>query len=62
MERSLRLVAQYADACNIAASPEAGRKLDVLRQHCETADRDYEQIEKTTMIPLGPPPPTGSAS
>src|SRR6516162_5095525 len=44
--KTLRLVAQYADACNISASPEAGRKLGVLRQHCEAVGRDYAQIEK----------------
>ena len=51
---TLRLVAQYADACNISASPEAGRKLDVLKQHCEAVGRDYGQIEKTTMIIIDP--------
>jgi len=53
-KRTLRLVAQYADACNISASPEAGHKLDVLRRHCEAVGRDYEEVEKTTMIIIGP--------
>jgi F420-dependent oxidoreductase-like protein len=53
-KKTLRLVAQYADACNITASPEAGRKLDVLRQHCEAVGRDYGQIEKTTMVIIDP--------
>jgi F420-dependent oxidoreductase-like protein len=53
-KKTLRLVAQYADACNITASPEAGRKLDVLRQHCEAVGRDYGQIEKTTMLFMDP--------
>ena len=53
-KKTLRLVAQYADACNISASSEAGRKLDVLRQHCEAVGRDYGQIEKTTMIIIDP--------
>ncbi len=53
-KKTLRLVAHYADACNIAASPEAGRKLDVLQQHCEAVGRDYDQIEKTTMLIIGP--------
>lgn len=53
-KRTLRLVAQYADACNIAAGPEAGRKLDVLRAHCDAVGRDYEQIEKTAMLTLDP--------
>jgi F420-dependent oxidoreductase-like protein len=53
-KKTLRLVAQYADACNISASPEAGHKLDVLRQHCEAVGRDYARIEKTTMIIIDP--------
>jgi len=53
-KKTLRLVARYADACNITASPQASRKLDVLRQHCEAVGRDYGQIEKTTMIIIDP--------
>jgi alkanesulfonate monooxygenase len=53
-KKTLRLVATYADACNISASPEAGHKLDVLRQHCQDVGRDYEQVEKTTMIIIDP--------
>ncbi|MFL6161301.1 MAG: LLM class F420-dependent oxidoreductase [Jatrophihabitantaceae bacterium] len=48
--KTLRLVARYADACNIFAGPEAGRKLEVLREHCEREGRDYAEIEKTTML------------
>jgi len=54
-KRTLRLVAQYADACNIAAEPEAAaHKLDVLRQHCDTVGRDYDEIEKTSMVGIDP--------
>ena len=53
-KRTLRLVAQYADACNIGASAEAAHKLDVLRAHCDAVGRDYDTIEKTTMLALGP--------
>jgi F420-dependent oxidoreductase-like protein len=53
-KKTLRLVAQYADACNIGASAAAGHKLEVLRQHCEDAGRDYGEIEKTTMIRIDP--------
>jgi alkanesulfonate monooxygenase len=53
-KKTLRLVAQYADACNITASQEAARKLDVLRRHCEAVGRDYDQIEKTTMVIIDP--------
>jgi alkanesulfonate monooxygenase len=48
--KTLRLVARYADACNIFSGPDAGRKLEVLREHCEREGRDYDEIEKTTMV------------
>jgi F420-dependent oxidoreductase-like protein len=48
--KTLRLVAQYADACNIFDSPELPRKLDVLREHCERLGRDYDEIEKTVQL------------
>ncbi|HEY0932728.1 MAG TPA: LLM class F420-dependent oxidoreductase [Trebonia sp.] len=48
-KKTLKLVARYADACNIAAYDldAAGHKLDVLRGHCAAEGRDYDQIEKT---------------
>jgi F420-dependent oxidoreductase-like protein len=48
-KKTLRLVAQYADACNlIVASPsELRHKLDVLRGHCDTVGRDYDDIRRT---------------
>jgi len=49
-QRTLKLVAQYADACNLAATPEAAHKLDVLRTHCEAVGRDYDEIEKTAIM------------
>src|SRR6266550_9324794 len=50
--KTLRLVAQYADGCNLFA--RMGKdvlqpKLDVLREHCQAVGRPYEQIEKTTL-------------
>jgi F420-dependent oxidoreductase-like protein len=48
--RTLRLVAKYADACNLFPSPELAHKLDVLRAHCEREGRDYDEIEKTTLL------------
>src|SRR5439155_1524566 len=45
--KTLRLVAQYGDACNIFPGPELARKLDVLREHCDAVGRDYEEIQKT---------------
>jgi F420-dependent oxidoreductase-like protein len=54
--KTLRLVAQYADACNIFDSPDLAHKLQVLRDHCERLGRDYDQIEKTAQLrfDLGP--------
>jgi len=48
-QKTLRLVAQYADACHIFAGDpgEARRKLDVLRGHCAAVGRDEAEIEKT---------------
>jgi len=45
--KTLRLVAKYADACNLFPGPEVAQKLDVLRAHCEREGRDYDEIEKT---------------
>jgi F420-dependent oxidoreductase-like protein len=45
--KTLRLVARYAQACNLFPGPEMARKLDVLRAHCEAEGRDYDDIEKT---------------
>lgn len=46
----LRLVAQYADACNLTDSFDPGfyrHKLEVLRGHCDAVGRDYGSILKT---------------
>jgi hypothetical protein len=51
-KKTLRMVAQYADACNIGAwvGPENMQKaLDALKGHCETLGRDYDTIEKTSL-------------
>jgi len=56
-KKTLRLVAQYADACNIFGGPEElTHKLGVLRRHCEAIGRDPSEIEVTAMyreIPAG---------
>jgi F420-dependent oxidoreductase-like protein len=56
-KKTLRLVARYADACNIAVydPAQAAHKLEVLREHCATEGRDYSEIEKTaqTRFDLG---------
>ena len=48
-KKTLRLVAQYADACNlvVATPDELRHKLDVLRGHCDNLGRDYDRIRKT---------------
>jgi len=46
-QKTLRLVARYADACNIQPGPNIASKLDVLRRHCDVEARDYNSIEKT---------------
>jgi len=47
---TLKLVAKYADACNLFGSPDTiKRKLDVLREHCKTVGRDYDSILKTKL-------------
>jgi F420-dependent oxidoreductase-like protein len=46
-KKTLRLVARYADACSLRPGPQVPEKLEVLRGHCETEGRDYEEIEKT---------------
>ncbi|ONI72283.1 LLM class F420-dependent oxidoreductase [Kribbella sp. ALI-6-A] len=52
--KTLRLVAQYAQACNLFNTPDLEHKLDVLRQHCDTVGRDYDEITKTVYQPLDP--------
>src|SRR5205807_513285 len=48
--KTLRLVARYAQACNLFPTPELPRKLEVLRAHCEAEGRDYDGILKTPMF------------
>ena len=51
-KKTLRLVARYADACNLFASSvdQVAHKLDVLRAHCDSEGRSYDAIEKTVMF------------
>ncbi|RTL63362.1 MAG: LLM class F420-dependent oxidoreductase [Pseudonocardiaceae bacterium] len=51
-KKTLRLVAKYADACNVINGPELEHKLAVLRGHCEAEGRDYGEIEKTAQVTL----------
>ncbi len=51
-KKTLRLVAQYGDACNLfarAGNDVLRSKLDILRRHCDEVGRPYEAIEKSTL-------------
>jgi F420-dependent oxidoreductase-like protein len=52
--RTLRLVAQYADACNIGVPDpgESRRKVEVLKRHCDELARPFEEIETTSLIEI----------
>jgi F420-dependent oxidoreductase-like protein len=66
-KKTLRLVARYADACNLFASADADgpaqvdAKLDVLRRHCEEGGTDFDDIRKTILF-TGPLPPGADAA
>jgi F420-dependent oxidoreductase-like protein len=50
--KTLRLVAKYADACNLMgrlSDDDLRSKLDILKSHCDEVGRDYNAIEKTTL-------------
>ncbi len=55
-KKTLRLVAQYANACNLFANDEPGliHKLQVLQQHCKEIGRNYREIEKTVLVFASP--------
>lgn len=49
-QKTLRLVARYADACNIFGGPDQVRhKFEVLRQRCAEEGRPFEEIERTNL-------------
>lgn len=49
-QKTLRLVARYADACNIFGGPaQLGHKFEVLKQRCTEEGRPFEQIERSTL-------------
>lgn len=56
--KTLRLVAQYADACNVFDIPDGGttirHKLAVLAEHCAELGRSYDDIDKTVSTLLLP--------
>ena len=45
--RTLKMVAKYADYCNLWLTPDLTHKLDVLRKHCKNVGRDYEEVGKS---------------
>lgn len=50
-KKTLRLVAQYADACNLFGGPEVvAHKIEVLRKHCDAVGRDIREIEVTAFL------------
>ena len=52
--KTLRLVATYADACNVIGDRSVvARKIDVLRRHCERVGRDPAEIELTALVHMG---------
>lgn len=57
-KKTLRMVARYADACNVFDIPDGGKtvrhKLSVLARHCEDLGRSYSDIEKTISTRLSP--------
>ena len=47
---TLRLVARYADACNVFGAPDViAGKYAILRRHCEDVGRPYDEIERSTL-------------
>jgi F420-dependent oxidoreductase-like protein len=55
-KRTLRLVAQYGDACNLFGGPDDVRhKLDVLERHCADVGRDPAEITKTILYTVHDP-------
>ena len=49
-KKTLRLVARYAQACNLFPGDDLQHKLDILREHCENEGRNYDEIEKTVLF------------
>jgi alkanesulfonate monooxygenase SsuD/methylene tetrahydromethanopterin reductase-like flavin-dependent oxidoreductase (luciferase family) len=56
LQKTLPLVARYADACNLFATSPArvSRKLEVLRQLCDREGRDYDAITKSILAEFDP--------
>ncbi len=54
--KTLRLVAKYADACNLFGfeAEEVARKIAVLDAHCETEGRDPSEVQRTVLLGTNP--------
>jgi F420-dependent oxidoreductase-like protein len=51
--KTLKIVAKYADACNLFGSPDTlKKKLEILKEHCKTVGRDYDSILKTKLATI----------
>src|SRR4029078_4850664 len=49
-KKTLKIVAKYADACNLFGSTDTvKRKLNILKEHCKSVGRDYDSILKTKL-------------
>ncbi len=56
-KKTLRFVAQYADACNLFLRDDLEtphHKLDVLKRHCDSVGRDFNEIERTATVWIDP--------
>jgi F420-dependent oxidoreductase-like protein len=51
-DKTLRLVARYADACNLYPTPDMPERLERLREFCAEEGRDYDDVEKTCCLPF----------
>jgi len=52
-QKTLRLVAQYADATNVFGDgPRVAHKYAVLREHCERIGRNYDEIERSNLVDI----------
>jgi alkanesulfonate monooxygenase SsuD/methylene tetrahydromethanopterin reductase-like flavin-dependent oxidoreductase (luciferase family) len=48
---TLKLVARYADACNIGGGVDTVRRKEaILQEHCRAVGRDHREIERTTIV------------
>jgi F420-dependent oxidoreductase-like protein len=51
--KTLKIVAKYADACNLFGSPDTlKKKLEILKEHCKSVGRDYDSILKTRLATI----------